>query len=97
MVLRSTSRGPATGGICLYPYASPMRAKQRHFPTVPDYLVNAGALSTFHPGGGRFLLHGERRSTAAIQAIGDKTKSLLSRAKTAGVSPLELPRDFRAV
>jgi len=52
---------------------------------VPDYLVNAGALIQ----GVRFLVHGEHRSTAAIHAIGDKTASLLSRAKTAGLSPLE--------
>jgi leucine dehydrogenase len=53
---------------------------------VPDFLVNAGALIQ----GTRFLLHGERNSSAAIEAIGDKTTSLLSRAKSAGVPPLEL-------
>jgi leucine dehydrogenase len=53
---------------------------------VPDYLVNAGALIQ----GVRFLLHGERRATAAIEAIGDTTASLLSRAKAAGLPPQEL-------
>ena len=53
---------------------------------VPDYLVNAGALIQ----GVRFLLHGERRSTAAIDAIGDKTRDLLSRAQSAGITPLAL-------
>lgn len=53
---------------------------------VPDYLVNAGALIQ----GVRFLLHGERRSPAAIDAIGDKARGLLTRAQSAGVTPLAL-------
>lgn len=71
------------------PLASPEVAEAlatRGVVFVPDYLVNAGALIQ----GVRFLLHGERRSTAAIEAIGEKTKRLLTRAKTDGCSPLTL-------
>jgi len=53
---------------------------------VPDFLVNAGALIQ----GVRFLIHGERQSPGAIEAIGERTAALLSRAQTAGLPPLRL-------
>lgn len=53
---------------------------------VPDYLVNAGALIQ----GVRFLLHGERRSLDAIDAIGERTEQLLTRAKSAAITPVRL-------
>jgi leucine dehydrogenase len=49
----------------------------------PDYLVNAGALIQ----GVRFLRYGERSSRAALEAIGDKTRDILERAREARVPP----------
>jgi hypothetical protein len=49
----------------------------------PDYLVNAGALIQ----GVRFLRDGERSSPEALAAIGEKTRSLLERARDARLPP----------
>jgi len=55
----------------------------RGIPYAPDYLVNAGALIQ----GVRFLTSGERSSPSALEAIGEKTRTLLERSREARVPP----------
>lgn len=49
----------------------------------PDFLINAGALIE----GVRFLTASERSTDAVLEAIGDRTRALLERAKEEGVPP----------
>ena len=84
IVIHGTARGPATGGIRLYPYASD-EAARTDGSMRPTFSSTQAPLSNIQ--GVRFLLEGERRSPEAISTIGVKTTQLLEKARDQGIPP----------